>query len=467
MSEYKLLIDGQLVEGDRQEDVIDPATEQVFTQTPRASEAQLNAAVAAARKAFPGWAALGDAERRKALMAIAEEVQAKASELAPIMVREHGGPMKGAMLELIVFAMKLKGSAMQPIPVKTIDVGPGRKVEQHYRPLGVVAAIVPWNVPLILLAAKLGPALVVGNTVVVKPAPTTSLTTLKLGEIIARHVPAGVVNVLSGDNDLGSALCAHPDVRMVAFTGSTATGKRVAAAASGTLKRFVLELGGNDPAIVLDDADPVDAAAKIFTQSMINAGQACIAIKRVYAQAGIYDRIAEELGRLFATAKVGNGFQEGVEFGPLQNRAQFDRVRDLLEDAKKTGRVVAQGAIPDGPGYFVPPTLIADVSNGDRIVDEEQFGPILPLIRFDDVEDAIAMANDSEFGLSASVFTGDVERGYAIAARLEAGTVTVNKVLEMHPMVPFGGAKCSGIGIENCEEGIAEYAQLQIMDIAN
>lgn len=466
MDHFRLLINGTLTAGARTSAVIDPATEAEFAQAPRATREQLDAAVAAAKGAFPAWAARPTAERRTTLERIAEAVQAKASELAPVLVREHGMPMRGAMMEIIVFAMKLKGAASQPIPVKPIEVGPGRHVERHYRPLGVVAAIVPWNVPLILLAAKLGPALLAGNTVVVKPAPTTPLTTLAIGEIIAKIVPAGVINIIADDNDLGDALTSHPDVRMVTFTGSTATGRKVMRAASETLKRFTLELGGNDPAIVLDDADIPAAAEKIFRQAFLVSGQACVAIKRVYAQAGIHDRLCEELGKLARSAKVGSGFTDGIDFGPLQNKQQFARVRSLLEELRARGKIVAEGVAPTGPGYFMAPTIVANVIDGDRIVDEEQFGPILPVVRFTDIEQVIARINAGPYGLAASVFTADTARGTAIAARIEAGTVTVNKVLEMHPFVPFNGAKQSGMGVENCEEGLAEFSQLQILDVA-
>jgi acyl-CoA reductase-like NAD-dependent aldehyde dehydrogenase len=466
VSEYKLLIAGQLVAGDRESGVIDPSTGDVFAQCPRASDAQLEQAVAAAKAAFPAWAATPEQERRDALAAIAAVVEQHAAELAPILVREHGMPMRNAMLELMVFGMKLKGTAMQPISVKAIEVGPGRRVEQRYLPLGVVAAIVPWNVPLILFANKLAPALLLGNTLVVKPAPTTSLTTLRIGELMADLLPPGVVNIIADENDLGGRLAAHPDVRMVAFTGSTATGRKVAAAGAETIKRHILELGGNDPAIVFDDADVDDAAEKIFRQSMIVSGQACVAIKRVYAQAGVHDALCTALGKRFGAVRMGNGFVEGIEFGPLQNNAQFERVSELLADATSNGRIVAQGQVPDGAGYFVPATLIADVSNGSRIVDEEQFGPILPVVRFETEDEAVRLANEGPYGLAASVFTADPDCATRVVNQLDAGTVTVNKVLEMHPFVPFGGAKQSGVGVENTELGLAEFAQLQIVDVA-
>lgn len=466
MGAYKLLIGGELADGAMASPVVNPATGEVFAEAPRASAAQLDAAVAAAKAAFPAWAATPVEARRALLVRIAEAVDAEAEALAPILVREHGMPLANARIEIMVFGLKLRAFAEAALPGREIDVGPGRRVRQRYRPLGVVAAIVPWNLPLILLATKLGPALLMGDTVVIKPAPTTSLTTLKLGEILAPIVPPGVVNIIADANDLGGALTAHPDVRMVAFTGSTATGRKVAASGGEGLKRYTLELGGNDPAIVLDDADPEQVAAILFEGAFQNSGQACIAVKRVYAQAGIHDRLCEALGRLARAARVGDGFDEGVQYGPLQNRAQYDRVKALVEEARAEGVVVAEGQVPAGGGFFVAPTIVRDLAEGSRLVEEEQFGPVLPVIRFADVEDAIERANATPYGLAASVFSADEARAIAIAERIEAGTVTVNKLIEFHPLIPFGGAKASGVGVENREEGLAEFGQVQVLDVA-
>lgn len=466
MSEYRLLIGGEQVEGELTLPVVNPATGEVFAEAPRASRSQLDRAVAAANAAFPAWAATPIAERRAFLVKIADVVGAHAEALAPILVREHGMPLANARIEIMVFGLKLRAFAEAPVPDRDIDVGPGRRVRLTYRPLGVVAAIVPWNLPLILLATKLGPALLMGDTVVVKPAPTTPLTTLKLGELIAGVVPPGVVNVIADANDLGEALTRHPGVRMITFTGSTATGRKVAAAGAETLKRYTLELGGNDPAIVLDDADPAKVAAILFEGAFQNTGQACIAVKRVYAQAGIYDALCEALGVLARAAKVGDGFSEGVQYGPMQNKAQFDRVSALIAEASGQGVVAARGEAPAGGGYFIAPTIVRDIAEGARLVDEEQFGPVLPILRFEDVEDAVARANATPYGLAASVFSADEARAIEIAGRIEAGTVTVNKLIEFHPLIPFGGAKASGVGVENCEQGLAEFGQVQVLDVA-
>jgi acyl-CoA reductase-like NAD-dependent aldehyde dehydrogenase len=466
LSDYRLLIGGQLVSGDLSMPVVNPATGQVFAEAPRASRAQLDAAVAAAAKAFPAWAATPLEDRRALLVAIADRVDAHAGELAPLLVREHGMPLANARIEIMVFGLKLRAFAQAALPGGVIDLGDGRRVEQRYRPLGVVAAIVPWNLPLILLSTKLAPALLMGDTVVAKPAATTSLTTLRLGELIADLVPPGVLNVIADANDLGDALTSHPDVRMVTFTGSTAVGRKVVAASAAGLKRFTLELGGNDPAIVLDDADPVATAAILFEGAFQNSGQACIAVKRVYVQSGVYKPLCEALTALAKAAKVGDGFAEGVQFGPVQNRAQFERVQGIIADAAAQGGVLTGGAAPGGGGYFIAQTIVTNLAEGTRLVDEEQFGPVLPVLEFADVDDAIARANATPYGLAASVFSPDVAKARAIAARLEAGTVTVNKLIEFDTRVPFGGAKASGFGVENTEIGLAEFGQIQVLDMA-
>jgi acyl-CoA reductase-like NAD-dependent aldehyde dehydrogenase len=464
MTEYKLLIAGHLVEGDATMDVIDPATGMAFAEAPRASAAQLETAIAAAKHAFPGWAATPIAERRAMLLRIADVVDGAADELAPLLVRENGMPLADARIEVMVFAAKMRGAAERAFAPRIIEVAPGWQVEETIRPLGVVAAIVAWNVPLILMGAKLAPALIVGNTVVAKPAPTTPLTTLRIGELIADILPPGVLNIVTDANDLGGALSGHPDVRLVSFTGSTATGKKVVASGAGTLKRYVLELGGNDPAIVLDDADVPRTAAILFASAFMNNGQACIATKRVYAHRTIHDALCAELVRLAQAARVGSGLDAGVTLGPLQNRAQFDRVTALLADAG--GSIAGQGSIPDGGGYFIAPTILLDVPDDSAIVTEEQFGPILPLLVFDDIEDAIARANATAYGLAASVFSSDPDRARAVAARIEAGTVTINKTIDFHDAIPFGGAKESGVGIDSGDHGFAGYGQIQILDIA-
>jgi acyl-CoA reductase-like NAD-dependent aldehyde dehydrogenase len=461
----KLLINGQLVDGAMTMPVIDPATGEAFAQAPRASQQQMEAAVAAAVRAFPAWSSTPLEARRAMLRQVASRVEAAKEELARLQVRENGMPLDNARLEVVIFAGKLRACAAREFSSRVIDVAPGWQVEEILRPLGVVAAITAWNVPLILMAAELGPALMVGNTVVAKPAPTTPLAALRIGELIADILPPGVLNIITDANDLGGALSSHPDVRLVSFTGSTATGKKVVAAGADTMKRYVLELGGNDPAIVLDDVDVPQVARILFDSAFMNSGQACIATKRVYAQRSIYDALVAELAELARATPVGNGLEQGVVMGPLQNRQQFTRVQNLLQSAAAGGVIAGQGTVPDGAGYFVPPTIVRDIADDHPLVTEEQFGPILPVLAFDDVEDAIARANDTTYGLAASVFSKDIAKARAIAMRIDAGTVTINKTIAFHENIPFGGAKSSGMGLDNGQHPFASYGQIHVVDV--
>ncbi len=334
------------------------------------------------------------------------------------------------------------------------------------RPLGVVAAIIPWNFPVLIISFKLPLALLAGNTVVVKPAATTPVTALMMGALMRDIFPAGVVNVVTDDNDLGPVLTSHPRVAKVSFTGSIETGKNVMASAASTLKRITLELGGNDPAIVLDDVDVEETAAKVFGAAFMNCGQVCLAIKRAYVHESIYDRMCEALGRLAREAIVDDGLKQGTQIGPIQNRNQFEKVKSFLEDAKSHGTIVAGGNVIERDGFFIEPTIVRDVTDGDRIVDEEQFGPILPVIRFTDIDEVIARANNTSYGLGGSVWSADVERAAELATRVESGTVWVNQHLDFGPHIPFGGAKQSGIGLEFAEEGLNEFTQVQVINIA-
>jgi acyl-CoA reductase-like NAD-dependent aldehyde dehydrogenase len=337
-------------------------------------------------------------------------------------------------------------------------------VEVVRRPLGVVAAITPWNFPLVLAAWKIAPALLAGNTMVLKPSPFTPLSTLKMGEILASVLPPGVLNVVSGGDELGSWMTAHPVPRKISFTGSVSTGKRVAAAAAPDLKRVTLELGGNDPAILLDDVDPATVADSVFRQAFANNGQVCSAIKRVYVPEAIYDTVVEALAEKARAAKVGDGTLADTELGPINNKPQFERVSGLVADAIAGGARAAAGGKPmDGPGYFFQPTILADVTDGVRIVDEEQFGPALPVIAYRDIDDALARANATHFGLSGSVWGADPVRAGQVAEQLECGTAWVNTHLALAPHQPFGGAKWSGIGVENGPWGYYGFTELQVV----
>jgi len=328
----------------------------------------------------------------------------------------------------------------------------------------VVGAIIPWNFPLLILGFKLPPALLAGNTLVVKPAPTTPLSTLRFAELVKDVLPAGVLNVIADANDLGDPMTKHPDIRKISFTGSTATGQKVMASAAQTLKRITLELGGNDAGIVLDDVDPKTVAPGIFDGAFQNSGQVCLAIKRLYVHESVYDEICDELVAIAKSTVVDDGSKQGTKLGPLQNKMQYEKVKAFLDDAHKNGKVIAGGAAMDRPGYFIAPTIVRDIAEGSKLVDEEQFGPVLPVIKYSDSDDVIRRANASSYGLGASVWSSDPKRAHEIATRIEAGTVWINKHLDMAPHIPFGGAKQSGIGTEFAEEGLAEFTQLQIIN---
>jgi acyl-CoA reductase-like NAD-dependent aldehyde dehydrogenase len=447
-------------------DVINPATGRIFAVAPRADRAQLDQAVAAAKAAFPSWSAIPLRDRGALLVELAEALEAEQGDYARLLTQEQGKPLKEAMWEIAFSIAVLRYFATLDLPLEVLKEDGTQKVVRQHAPLGVVAAITPWNLPMLLLMIKVAPALLAGNTVVAKPAPTTPLTTLKFGELCARILPAGVVNVIVDQNDLGDALTSHSDVAKVAFTGSTATGKKVMASAAGSLKRLTLELGGNDAAIVLDDADPKEVAPKIYAAAMIIAGQGCIAIKRVYVHDSLYDAVCDELGRLARATVVGDGLEPSTQMGPIQNSAQFEKVKGFLEDARRNGTIVAGGGVLEREGYFVQPTIVRDISDDARLVREEQFGPVLPVLRYSDIDDALARANDTQFGLGGSVWSSDRDRAFSVATRVNSGMVWVNKHLDVGLDTPFAGAKQSGIGVELGQEGLEEFTQATTINMA-
>mgnify|MGYP001284055781 FL=1 len=466
MGAYKLLINGEMVDGELSMDVVNPATEEKLADCPRASEKQLNSAVAAAKAAFPAWAKTPMDQRKAAVLSIADTIEANAAELAQLLTKEQGKPLEAATVEVYGMAAFCRYFTSLDLPVEVLEDSDGRRVEVHRNPLGVVGAIVPWNFPLILMAFKLPPALIAGNTLVIKPAPTTPLSTLRIGELIKDILPPGVINFITDVNDLGAPLTAHPDVRKISFTGSTETGAKVMAGAAGLLKRITLELGGNDAGIVLDDVDPKEAAPKLFDSAFQNSGQVCIAMKRLYVHENIYDEVCNELASIANDTIIGDGLEQGTKLGPLNNKMQYDKVKELIEEAKNDGNVIAGGEFPDKPGYFIRPTIVRDIKEGSRLVDEEQFGPVLPVMSFADESEAVARANSSAWGLGGSVWSSNPERAYALAEQMDSGTVWINKHAELDPTIPFGGAKMSGLGTELGQEGLQEFTQQKIINIA-
>ena len=466
MGAYKLLINGEMVDGDLSMDVLNPATEEVLADCPRASEGQLNAAVAAAKAAFPAWSKTDVDERKALVLKIADVIEANATELVQLLTKEQGKPLEAATVEVYGMAAFCRYFTSLDLPVEVLEDSDARRVEVHRNPLGVIGAIVPWNFPLLLMAFKLPPALIAGNTLVIKPAPTTPLSTLRLAELISDIVPAGVINFITDANDLGAPMTAHPDVRKISFTGSTETGAKVMAGAAGLLKRITLELGGNDAGIVLDDVNPKEAAQKLFDSAFQNSGQVCIAMKRLYVHENIYDEVCDELATIANDTIIGDGSEQGTKLGPLNNKMQYDKVKALIEDAKQEGNVIAGGEFPDKPGYFIRPTIVRDIKEGSRLVDEEQFGPVLPVMSFADESEAVARANSSPWGLGGSVWSANPERAYALAEQMDAGTVWINKHAELDPTIPFGGAKMSGLGNELGQEGLLEFTQQKIINMA-
>lgn len=465
-TDFAQLIDGEMVAGTPALDVINPATGAVFARAPRATRADLECAVAAARRALPHWRGQSFAQRRSAIARLAAALREHQDSLAELLTREQGKPLAQSRDEIARAAAQSEGMAAIAIESELLIDDAQRRIELHYVALGVAGIITPWNAPINLAAGPLTMALYTGNTVVLKPSPYTPLATLKLGELLREIFPAGVVNVLAGGDDCGQWMSEHAGIDKISFTGSVASGKKVMASAAATLKRITLELGGNDAAIVLDDVDPEVIAPKLLFAAFVNSGQVCMAIKRIYAQDRIYEPLCAALASEARKARLGDGLQSDTQFGPIQNRVQYERVVELLADShRRGGRILAGGTLPAGAGYFVAPTIISELPDDARLVTEEQFGPLLPVLRFSDVEDAIRRANDTRYGLAASVWSADIERATAIALRLEVGTAWVNQHRATAANVPFGGAKESGIGRNYGELGLKGYMEARVISV--
>ena len=438
--------------------ILDPATGTPVGEAPVHTVEDLETAIETATAAQPAWAALGHDARSAALLKAADAVERSAEELARLLSREQGKPLNGpnARFEVGACAAWLRATAATPLEPETVVDDGETYAELHYRPIGVVGAIGPWNWPMMITVWQIAPALRMGNAVVVKPSEYTPLSVLALVKVINEELPEGLLTVVSGGRDVGARLAEHPAIGKVMFTGSTATGKAIIKSSADTIKRLTLELGGNDAGIVLPDADPAAIAEGLFWGAFINTGQTCAALKRLYVHDDIYDAVCEELTKVAAAMPMGVGLDENNVLGPLQNRAQYDIVAGLVEAARDSGARILLGGNPDPdqPGHFYPATLVADIDNNNPLVAEEQFGPALPIIRYSTVDEAITMANGLDVGLGASVWSPNVAEARKVAARLEAGTVWINKHGAVDPRVPFGGAKQSGYGLEFGVEGL-------------
>ena len=452
-------------EGGRE--IKDPATGDVVGRAPEHSAQDLEAAVAAARAAQPAWGRLSHAERSEYLNRAADAIEHSAEALAELLSREQGKPLNGpnARFEVGACAAWLRATASFELEPEVLVDDEGGRAELHYRPLGVVGAIGPWNWPMMISVWQLAPSLRMGNTVVMKPSEYTPLSVLALAKVINQVLPTDVLHVVSGGRDVGEGLASHPEIDKVMFTGSTATGKAIIRSSADTVKRLTLELGGNDAGIVLPDADPKAIAEGLFWGAFINTGQTCAALKRLYVHEDLYDQVCEALVDVAKQMPMGVGLDEQNVLGPLQNKAQYDIVADLVQAAKDSGARVLTGGDPEAgqPGYFYPTTLVADIDNDNPLVAREQFGPALPIVKYSSVDEVVEMANGLEVGLGASVWSADPAKAREVAARIEAGTVWINKHGAIDPRVPFGGAKSSGYGLEFGAEGLKHLGQPQVI----
>jgi phenylacetaldehyde dehydrogenase len=448
--------------------VFNPATGEPVGEAPVHTVTDLQHAVDAALAAQPAWATLGHEARSAALLKAADAIEARAEELAHLLSREQGKPLNGpnARFEVGACAAWLRAAAGTPLETETLVDDGETRAELHYRPIGVVGAIGPWNWPMMITVWQVAPALRMGNAVVVKPSEYTPLSVLALVETINEALPEGLLTVISGGRDVGEALASHPAIGKVMFTGSTATGKAIIKSSADTVKRLTLELGGNDPGIVLPDADPKAIAEGLFWGAFINTGQTCAALKRLYVHEDIYDAVCEELTKVAKDMPMGNGLDENNVLGPLQNKAQYEIVANLVEAAKASGARVLVGGNPDTdqPGYFYPTTLVADIDDDNPLVAEEQFGPALPIIRYNTIDEAVEKANALDVGLGASVWSADLTAAREVAARIQAGTVWINKHGAVDPRIPFGGAKQSGYGLEFGAEGLKALGVPQVIN---
>lgn len=472
MLNFNMTINGQSVTSSNLLSVINPATEEVFATCAIADKATVDSAVEAARKAFKSWSSMPDTERAAKVASIAGILEQNMPELMELVTKESGKPLGG--LNGVGSGMEVGGSiawtqatASFPLPVDIIQDDEVATVEVHRKALGVVASITPWNWPLMIAIWHVIPALRSGNTVVIKPASSTPVATLRFVELVQQVLPPGVLNIVIGGREVGHALASHQDINKVVFTGSTNVGKGIMREASSNLKRLTLELGGNDAGIVLPGSNVEKIVPKLFGASFHNNGHTCACLKRLYVHESQYEDICNGIAKLAKEVNVGNGLLDGTELGPIQNKAQLHSVKELIEDAVTHGAtILAGGKEIEGKGYFHQPTVVTNISDGVRLVDEEQFGPVIPIIKYSDLDEVITRSNNNENGLGGSIWGDDLELAKSVALRMETGTVWINEHGALQPNAPFGGVKQSGFGVEFGTYGLEEYVSLQTIKMS-
>lgn len=471
MKKQAFLINGEWIEARDTLPVVNPATEQTISHCAVATTDDAHTAVTSAAAAFPAWRDTDIEQRSVALMRFADLLEQHFDELCDLLTLEQGKPKEGfanlgAGFEVGGAIAWTRATASLRLPVEVVQDDDTARIELHRKPLGVVVSITPWNYPLLIAIWHIIPALLAGNTVVMKPSEYTPLTVARAVELLQPLLPKGVINMVVGKGDVGASLTAHPSVAKVVFTGSTQTGRRIMQSASATVKRLTLELGGNDAAIVLPDVDVNAVAPKIFATAMINNGQTCAALKRLFVHEDVHDSLCEALAGIARSVTTGDG-ASGADFGPIQNKAQYEKVVEIARDAQRSGgKFLAGGLPPEGQaGYFFPVSIVSGLDTSSRLVAEEPFGPILPVIKYSNLDDAVAMANASDNGLGGSVWSNDVSAATEIAKRLECGTAWVNNHAMIQPNVPFGGVKQSGVGVEFGQAGLEEFTSTQALQV--
>ncbi|KXL51221.1 hypothetical protein M433DRAFT_6988 [Acidomyces richmondensis BFW] len=460
---FSNIVDGQLRGGKDKHYGINPATGEKSWPVPIGTQQDVDDAVASAAKAFESWQEVPIEKRKELLQKYCDHYMSYADEMTDLLCTETGKPRQFAEFEVKGVAMFFGHHLQLDIPEERIE-DDEKVLVTRYTPLGVVGAICPWNFPLVLSFGKIIPALLTGNTIIVKPSPYTPYTTLKAVELAQDIFPPGVIQAIGGDDKLGPMLTAHPDIAKISFTGSIATGKKIMAACASTLKRVTLELGGNDASIVLPDVDIKKTAPELVMGAFQNSGQVCVATKRIYIHEDIYDEMLKEMVEFTKTIKVGPP-ESGSLLGPIQNSMQYERVKGFFEDTKAKGYKFAVGEpdVKPGKGFYVQPTIIDNPPNDSRIIQEEPFGPIVPTQPWKDEDEVIKRANKTNTGLGACVWGKDVARAERIGRRLQAGSVFINSWEKPTPQAIFGGHKESGIGGEWGTDGLKAYCNAQVM----